>query len=91
MLQWNDGTWEHRAYWGQDYIGWGSPGVTHPSRYYMGALPSLGKWVRLEVPAALVGLEGRTLNGMAFTLYGGKATWDRAGKRPPEIRVITSP
>jgi hypothetical protein len=37
--------------------------------------------VRLEVPAALVGLEGRTLNGMAFTLFGGRATWDRAGKR----------
>jgi hypothetical protein len=27
-----------------------------------------------------VGLEGRTLNGMAFSLYGGRATWDYAGK-----------
>jgi RHS repeat-associated protein len=27
-----------------------------------------------------VGLEGKTLNGMAFTLYGGRATWDKAGK-----------
>ena len=36
--------------------------------------------VRLDVPAAQVGLEGRTLNGMAFSLYGGRATWDYAGK-----------
>ncbi len=36
--------------------------------------------MRLEVPAVSVGLEGRTLNGMAFTLYGGRATWDYAGK-----------
>ena len=36
--------------------------------------------MRLEVPAAQVGLEGRTLNGMAFSLYGGRATWDYAGK-----------
>jgi hypothetical protein len=25
-------------------------------------------------------LEGRTLDGMAYTLYGGRATWDYAGK-----------
>jgi RHS repeat-associated protein len=78
MLQWNDGTWEHRAYWGANQIGWGADGTE--SRRYMGALPATGQWVRLEVPASQVGLEGHTLNGMAFTLYGGKATWDRAGK-----------
>jgi RHS repeat-associated protein len=36
--------------------------------------------VRLEVPASSLGLEGKTLNGMAFTLYGGRASWDKAGK-----------
>jgi hypothetical protein len=46
----------------------------------MGTLPATGQWVRLSVPAAQVGLEGRTLNGMAYTLYGGRATWDYAGK-----------
>lgn len=35
---------------------------------------------RMEVPAKSVGLEGKTINSMAFTLYGGRATWDRAGK-----------
>ena len=49
----------------------------------MGALPPAGQWVRLEVPASLVGLEGRVLNGMAFTLVGGRANWDHAGKASP--------
>jgi hypothetical protein len=79
MLQWNDGTWNHRAYWGANLLGWGTDGTV--SRRYMGALPAAGQWVRLEVPASLVGLEGRTLNGMAFSLWGGRATWDHAGKR----------
>jgi hypothetical protein len=46
----------------------------------MGAIPAAGQWVRLEVPASQVGLEGRTIKGMAFSLYGGRATWDEAGK-----------
>src|SRR5262249_39996980 len=78
VLQWNDGSWEHRAYWGANQINWGTDGTV--SRRFMGALPATGQWVRLEVPAAQVGLEGRTLNGMAFSLFGGRATWDRAGK-----------
>lgn len=79
MLQWNDGIWDHRAYWGGNLIPWGVDGTN--SRRYMGPLPTAGQWVRLEVPAAMVGLEGRTLRGMAFTLYDGGATWDLAGKR----------
>ena len=80
MLQWNDGSWEHRAYWGANNIAWGVDSTD--SRRYMGALPAAGQWVRLEVPAAQVGLANRTVTGMAFTLYGGRATWDRAGKSP---------
>ncbi|HEY1173672.1 MAG TPA: glycoside hydrolase family 9 protein [Verrucomicrobiae bacterium] len=78
MLQWNDGSWEHRAYWGANTITSGVNGTA--SRYYVGALPAAGQWVRLEVPASAVGLEGKTVRGMAFTLYGGRATWDYAGK-----------
>jgi hypothetical protein len=75
MLQWNEpnGSWNHRAYWGANTISW--------SGTFMGPLPPLGQWVRLEVPASQVGLEGRVIDSMAFTLYGGRATWDRAGKR----------
>ena len=78
MLQWNDGSWEHRAYWGANLIGFGTDGTV--SRRFMGALPAAGQWVRLVVPAAQVGLEGRTLNGAAYTLYSGRATWDYTGK-----------
>jgi hypothetical protein len=81
MLQWNDGTWEHRAFWGSDSIPWGSTGTA--SRRPIGPLPTLGQWARLEVPAALVDLEGKTINGMAFTLNDGRATWDMAGKVAP--------
>jgi hypothetical protein len=78
MLQWNDGGWEHRAYWGTSLMTFGVEGTS--SRRYMGPLPAAGQWVRLEVPASRIGLEGRTLKGMAFTLQGGRATWDAAGK-----------
>jgi hypothetical protein len=46
----------------------------------MGPLPAVGQWVRLEVPASQVGLEGSILKGMDFSAYGGRATWDLAGK-----------
>ncbi len=78
MLQWNDGSWEHRAYWGNNSIGFGTDGTV--SRKYMGALPAPGQWVRLNVPASQVGLENRTLTGMAFTTFNGRATWDTAGR-----------
>jgi hypothetical protein len=81
MLQWNDGTWEHRAYWGANLIPWGVDGTA--SRRHMGPLPPTGQWVKLEIPASQVGLEGRIVSGMAFTLYDGRAAWDYAGIRRP--------
>ena len=92
MLQWstNSVEFDHRAYWGANNINWGTSGAE--SRRYMGPLPPTGQWVRLEVPANLVGLEARTLNGMAFTLFGGKASWDRSGKASASaaFRIVTS-
>ncbi|MDP1678675.1 MAG: neuraminidase-like domain-containing protein [Candidatus Nitrotoga sp.] len=80
MLQWLVGeSWEHRAYWGKSKINWGIESTA--SRRYMGPLPTAGKWVRLEVPAALIGLAGREVSGLAFTLFDGGATWGAAGKR----------
>ena len=71
MLQWfdDDRTWNHRAYWGEDLIGWGTNGT--PDRRRLGELPAAGQWVRLRVPAAQVGLEHRTVHGVAFTLFDG--------------------
>lgn len=80
MLGWRTGSsWEHRAYWGTNNITYGVDGTN--SRRYMGVLPAIGQWVRLEVPAADVGLEGTILNGMAFYLHNGQASWDHAGKQ----------
>jgi hypothetical protein len=80
MLQWYEPAtgFEHRAFWGQNQIGWGTTGTN--SRRYMGPLPPAGEWTLLEVPASMVGAEGLTLSGMAFTLFNGKATWDDAGR-----------
>jgi uncharacterized protein (TIGR03437 family) len=84
MLQWHEqgqglGGWEHRAYWGASYVNWGVEGTN--SRRHMGQLPAAGQWVRLEVSASEVGLEGKTVDGMAFTLHGGRASWDRTGRK----------
>jgi hypothetical protein len=85
MLQWymlGGSDWQHRAYWGENLVVWGAEGTA--SHYFMGPLPLPGQWVRLEVPARLVGLEDCDVNGMAFTLWDGRATWDRAGKVPQQ-------
>ena len=91
MLQWYDGSWEHRAYWGANAItNWGVDGTV--SRRNMGALPATGQWVRLNVPASQVGLEGRTLLGMSFATFGGRVTWDYVGKTagaPPVTYQLT--
>ena len=82
MLQFNDGSWEHRAYWGEDKIAFGSIGSETPAHHHMGPLPAAGEWARLEVDSAAVGLAaGTAVDGMAFTQFGGTAYWDRAGVR----------
>ena len=46
----------------------------------MGALPTAGKWVRLEVDASKVGVQpGMKVTGVAFTQFGGRAYWDKIG------------
>lgn len=78
QLQFNDGTWEHRATWGADKAF--LAGRNDTANRQMGELPETGKWVRLEVDAAAVGLAtGSELNGWAFTQVGGTVHWDTAG------------
>jgi len=77
------GSWHHRAYWGSNLINSGTNNTA--SRYPMGSLPASNQWVRLEVPASAVGLEGRIIEGMAFTLYSGRAAWDNAGIVVPDM------
>jgi len=85
MLQFNDGSWEHRAYWGEDRIDWGKKNTI--SRQRIGNLPDTGQWVRLEVEIEKVGLQpGSKLNGWAYTQFDGKVYWDQSGGR-----ITTSP
>ena len=78
QLQFNDGTWDHRATWGEDKAF--LAGQRGPKNHQMGPLPKTGEWVRLEVEATKVGLApGRELNGWAFTQVGGTLHWDTAG------------
>ena len=78
QLQFNDGSWEHRAFWGADK-GHGE-GRNNTSNLRLGDLPESGDWVRLEVASGAVGLkEGAKLNGWAFTQFNGTVYWDKAG------------
>jgi|GEM_PF-2018479 len=86
MVQWYDGLWLHRAYWGENKFPWGNDAP--PERCWLGPLPALGQWVRLEVPASSVGLENRPVSGVAFSLYGGQAWWGHAGKTPPVLKPL---
>ncbi len=80
MLQFNDGSWEHRKVWGNDDIVYGRTPESRAAYQRAGGLPATGQWVRLEVEAAEVGLSpGAKVNGMAFTQHGGVAYWDDAG------------
>jgi hypothetical protein len=89
MLQWqsmsdqNFPSLEHRAYWGANSINWGVDGST--SRAAMGNVPQQAAWVKLNVPAAAVGLEGNIVHGLAFVIYGGRVAWDTAGIFTPDM------
>jgi hypothetical protein len=78
MLQWHTDSWRSRAFWGDNLIDWGKD--NSPERHKIASLPEKGKWVRLEVEAAKVGLKpGASVNGWAFTQHGGTVHWDKAG------------
>ncbi|HIA28490.1 MAG TPA: DUF1553 domain-containing protein, partial [Planctomycetes bacterium] len=80
MLQFYSGNWNHRAFWGGDRINFGTIGSDAPDHRPMGTRPETGRWVRLEVDPALVGLKaGSVIDGFAFTQFGGTAYWDDGG------------
>jgi hypothetical protein len=79
MLQFHKGDWNHRAIWGEyDTIPWGQPNSTEKSNF--GPLPEAGRWVRLEIPIAKIGLQpGDQIAGFALTQVGGTVYWDKVG------------
>ena len=89
MLEFNDGYWEHRAYWGANNINNGVAGTA--SRRTVGTLPAAGQWVKLEVSASQLGLEGTIVRGVSFSLFGGRASFDAMGKRTAGSTTVTNP
>lgn len=92
MLQWHDGVWEHRAYWGEDagFLA-GQPDAANHRK--VGPLPKPGAWARLEVDPKTVGLKPNAkISGWAFTQMGGTVYYDTAGvvNRPTEVRYLIS-
>jgi len=90
MLQLHSsGSWEHRAYWGADRISFGGIGTDGPNHLAQGPMPEAGSWVRLAVDPAHLGLApGSLVDGMAFTQFGGRAYWDRAGVRSARSALV---
>ena len=79
-------TFAHRAYWGENLVNIDQDNT--PGRKPMGPLPEVGKWVRLEIPAADIGLKpGTELQGWNFVQFDGTVYWDKAGvvtsRQPP--------
>ncbi|MCY3020445.1 MAG: hypothetical protein NTW87_15605, partial [Planctomycetota bacterium] len=94
MMQWSvGGGWEHRAYWGEDLISYGTN--LSPSRLSMGPLPKTGAWVRLEVRGGEIGIEAENeaVAGWSFDQFGGTVYWDRAGmaSQPKPATVAAAP
>ena len=83
FIRWHDGTNWRAAYWGSNWREFG--GLTNRENWrYMGGLPTFDKWVRLEIPANYLGLEGRYVTGMSFGFFkeddNAQIVWGRAGK-----------
>jgi hypothetical protein len=82
MLQFfDDGSWEHRAYWGENLIEAGVDGT--PSRLPMGDIPYIqNRWLMFivehgdvfdpEAPCSEIDV----LEGFSYRLVGSKAFWD---------------
>jgi len=84
MLQWHvaGGQWT-RAYWGENLIEdddlIAEDGASAPTPpLYIGDLPEAGRWVRLDMDVAGIGLAKASFDGMAFTLFDGRAAYGMA-------------
>ena len=92
MLQLDDGTWEHRAYWGKALLPFTDVAQSAAGKLRVGDLPELGKWVRLEVDAEKIGLAaGAVVRGMSFSQYDGTVYWDAAGVNSRAVPTTSAP
>jgi uncharacterized repeat protein (TIGR01451 family) len=93
VVGWSDSTNSYFAYWGESHRLFGKIGTE--TMRYMGPVPISGTWVRLEVPASYVGLEGKTVRGMYFGMNRqarrGLVYWDKAGKSSSPLSTTIEP
>jgi hypothetical protein len=63
---------------------WGTPHGWESGYANMGPIPGApGTWIRLEVPATTVNMQGQSLTAVQFNWQDGQAWWDFAGKNTP--------
>ncbi len=68
--------WKRRGSWGSLLVDWGPRDTVE--NMLLGPLPPTGKWLDMFIPSATIGLEGQTVDGVAFTVCGGDARFDAA-------------
>jgi hypothetical protein len=79
MLQYDDGSWEHRVYWGADKCLLAGT-AKGPQHFHAGPLPPAGQWTRLEIETAELNLRpDRRIGGMGLVQFSGKAYYDKPG------------
>lgn len=85
MLTWFTDTLQKAVYWGESLIGGESSAV------FMGASlpPASGAWVRIEIPAGTLGLEGTTITSFRMQSYAGQTWLDRVGAAPGGSASLT--
>jgi hypothetical protein len=86
MLEWHTAKtgWEQRVYLGENLIELGTDEST--SRLRIGTLPTAGAWIRISIGADKLGLVGQEIDGMAFTLYDGRAAFGQTGAIGKEVQ-----
>lgn len=58
---------------------WGTPHHASGETTSLGPVPGSAQWTRLSVPAASIGLEGKTIQEITITTYDGVAWFDAIG------------
>lgn len=80
MLQVTTSAGAHHAWWGAEEIVANLSEPEESKAKRAGDIPNAGAWVRLEVPAAEIGINAKTpVQAIAFVQQGGRAWWGRAG------------
>jgi len=93
MVQYDDGSVDHRAYWGADKcLLAGTP--NGPQHFEAGPLPPPNAWTRLEIDAGKLNLQPDSrIRGMSFIQFDGAAYYDKPGlhtRFDPDDGCLTS-